>query len=54
MENIQARLGKKILVFDKQEFELSMKDRHAMIQAMAKERKATCIVTSLQMNGKVI
>ena len=39
VENIQSRLGKKILIFDKKEFEMNIKDRHAMIQAIAKERK---------------
>ena len=51
VENIQAKLGKKILIFNKKEFEMNLKDRHAMIQAIAREKKQTCIVTGLK-NGQ--
>ena len=33
---------------------MNMKDRHSMIQAMAKEKKSTCIVNSLQEGNKII
>ena len=42
------------MVFDRRDFEMSMKDRHGMIQAIAKEKRQSCLVTGFKRGNKVI